>query len=315
MKMFGEKVRPLRPAVAAAAAAVFVLVSGYAAGAQEPQAPANPAPAPAPAPGAKPAAPRPPGRQLPPAVAKMLGLAPPEDPAAVERGEKDFVTKCAFCHGSGATGGEGGPDLVRSVLVLHDEKGDQIGPVILEGRPQKGMPKFPLSHDQIADISSFLHAQAQKKANRMSYEIQNVVTGDPKAGEAYFAGHCTHCHSATGDLAGVAKKFEPVALQSRFLYPKTFTYPGMPRMGPPPKPTNVKVTLADGTSYGGVLKHLDSFGVSLYDSGGEYHSWLRERNPGMKVEVDDPLAGHVALLPRYTDTDMHNILAYLETLK
>ena len=279
--------------------------------AQEPQ-----APPPAAAQSSKPpAAAKPAERQIPPAIAKLLGMPPPEDPAAVERGEKTFVTRCAFCHGSGATGGEGGPDLVRSVLVLDDEKGNKIGPVVLEGRPQKGMPKFPLSQAQITDIAAFLHAQAQKKANRMAYQIQNVVTGDPKAGESYFEAHCQSCHSPTGDLAGVANKFDPVALQSRFLYPKTFTYPGMPQHGAPPPPTRVKVTLADGTSFSGDLKHMDSFSVSLYDSNGDYHSWLKEQNPGMKVEVDDPLAGHVALLAQYSDADMHNILAYLETLK
>jgi cytochrome c oxidase cbb3-type subunit III len=254
---------------------------------------------------------------LPPEVLKLLGMAPPEDPAAVERGTKVFVANCAFCHGSSATGGEGGPDLVRSILVLHDEKGDKIGPVILEGRPQKGMPKFPMSQAQIVDIAAFLRTQAQKKANRMAYEIQNIVTGDAKAGEAYFngSGQCKSCHSPTGDLAGIAMKFDPVALQSRFLYPKTFTYPGMPQMGPPPPPTKVTVTLANGTSFSGTLKHSDSFSVSLYDASGEYHSWILERNPGIKVETKDPLAAHIALLPKYTDADMHNILAYLVTLK
>lgn len=262
-------------------------------------------------------APKPATRGLPPEIMKMLGMPAPEDPAAVERGTKEFVTNCAFCHGSGATGGEGGPDLVRSVLVLHDEKGDKIGPVILEGRLQKGMPKFPMTQAQITDIAAFLHTQAQKKANRMAYQIQNVITGDPEAGKAYFngAGKCSGCHSPTGDLAGVATKFDAVALQSRFLYPKTFSYPGMPQIGPPPAPTKVTVTLAGGASYSGTLKHADDFSVSLYDANGEYHSWLRAKNPGMKVETQNPLAAHIALLPKYSDTDMHNILAYLETLK
>ncbi len=268
-------------------------------------------------PAPKPGSARPATAGPPPEIMKMMGMPAPEDAAAVERGTKDFVTNCAFCHGSGATGGEGGPDLVRSVLVLHDEKGDKVGPVILEGRLQKGMPKFPMTQPQIADISAFLHAQAQKKANRRAYQIQNVITGDPKEGQAYFngAGQCGGCHSPTGDLAGVATKFDAVALQSRFLYPRTFSYPGMPQTGPPPAPTKVTVTLAGGASYSGTLKHADDFGVSLYDSSGEYHSWLREKNPGMKVETQNPLAAHIALLRKYSDTDMHNILAYLETLK
>jgi mono/diheme cytochrome c family protein len=238
-----------------------------------------------------------------------------QDLAAVARGKQVFVANCAFCHGSSATGGEGGPDLVRSILVLHDEKGSNIGPVVQNGRPGKGMPKFTLTHDQISDVAAFLHAQADAKANRMDYKIQNVVTGDPKAGQAYFAAHCAGCHSATGDLAGIAKKYEPEALQSRFLYPKTSRYPGMPDTGPKPAPTKVTVTLPSGESISGTLEHIDDFNVAMYDSQGVYHSWLRSRNPGLEVKAADPLEGHVALLQQYSNSDMHNILAYLETLK
>src|ERR1700758_2152582 len=74
------------------------------------------------------------------------------DAAAVERGQKIFVGNCGFCHGTTAQGGDGGPDLVRSPLALDDERGDQIGPVIEQGRPGKGMPAFHLPADQIQDI-------------------------------------------------------------------------------------------------------------------------------------------------------------------
>jgi hypothetical protein len=202
-------------------------------------------------------------------------------------------------------------------LVLHDDKGDKIGPVILNGRPQKGMPKFSMTPTQIADISAFLHFQIEHKGDRHTYEIHNIATGDPKAGEAYFngTGKCNSCHSPTGDLAGVATKYDAVTLQSRFLYPKTFAYPGMPGTGKPHAITTVTVTLPSGETFSGKLKHIDTFSVSLYDANGEYHSWLRDRHPEMKVEVHDPLAAHIALLQKYTDTDMHNILAYLETMK
>jgi mono/diheme cytochrome c family protein len=248
-------------------------------------------------------------------IRKAMGQPPPPDPAKVQRGQGIFVANCAFCHGSSATGGEGGPDLVRSVLVLHDTNGDKIGPVVLNGRPAKGMPKFSLSEAQITDIAAFLKSQAESKAMRFSYKIQNVVTGDPKAGQAYFEAHCAECHSASGDLKGVATRYDPTTLQSRFLYPKTETFPGMPPSGPPPKPTLVTVTMPDGTRISGTLRHLDSFNVSFYDSDGNYHSLLLDRTPGIKVETHDPLASHIELLQQYSNADMHNILAYLETLK
>ena len=248
-------------------------------------------------------------------IRKAFGLAPAPDAEKVARGKGTFVANCAFCHGSSATGGEGGPDLVRSVLVLHDTNGDKIGPVVSNGRPAKGMPKFVLADSQISDIAAFLKSQAESKSMRFNYKIQNVVTGDAARGQLYFEAHCVSCHSASGDLKGVAARYEATILQSRFLYPKTETYPGMPPQGPPPKPTLVTVTTPDGTAMSGTLQHLDMFNVSFYDASGNYHSFLLESNPGLKVETHDPLAGHVELLQQYSDADMHNILAYLETLK
>src|SRR5262249_34980110 len=82
------------------------------------------------------------------------------DKESAERGRKIFVPTCGFCHGNDAHG-KSGPDLVRSALVLHDNKGDAISPVIRNGRTERGMPAFSaLSAEQIADISMFLHSRA-----------------------------------------------------------------------------------------------------------------------------------------------------------
>lgn len=248
-------------------------------------------------------------------IRKFMGQPPAPDKEKVERGRGTFTANCAFCHGSSATGGEGGPDLVRSILVLHDNDGDKVGPVILNGRPGTAMPKFALSQLQISDVAAFLKAQAESKASRFEYKIQNVVTGNPKAGQAYFEAHCASCHSAEGDLKGVATRYEPTALQTRFLYPKTESFPGMPPVGPPPKPKTVTLTMPDGKTLSGTLQHLDSFNVAFYDSEGNYHSMLLGETPNIKVEIFDPLSGHIQLLQQYSDTDMHNVLAYLETLK
>jgi len=251
------------------------------------------------------------------AMRNFLAIGAPPDPEAVKRGQGVFVATCGFCHGSDAHGGNTGPDLVRSVLVLHDQgSGKEIGPVIRNGRPAKGMPSFNLTDAQIKDIAAFLLARNQAAANRMGYQILNIVTGDAAAGETYFAAHCANCHSATGDLAHIAGKMDAVALQSRFLYPKTQHFPGMP--GPPPDPRAIKtvtVTLASGQTYSGELEHIDDFSVSLTDDTGQFHSWLFDAEKGIKVEVHNPLQAHLDLLKQYSNADMHNILAYLETLK
>lgn len=247
-----------------------------------------------------------------PDVASLLG-GPRLDQAAVERGRKIFVPTCGFCHGNDAHG-KSGPDLVRSALVLHDNKGDAIGAVIHNGRPDRGMPAFSsLSNDQIADISTFLHSRAADVTNRFAYKIGDIMTGDPHKGSEFFNAHCQTCHSPTGDLARVATKYDPVELQRRMLYPApNLIDMFMGKAVKPPAPAKVTVHLPTGQDISGILDHIDEFNVTLIDSSGWRRSFSREN---IKVDVQDPRAEHEALLPDYTDDDMHNVLAYLETLK
>ena len=233
------------------------------------------------------------------------------DLAAVGRGEKLFVANCGFCHGTKATGGDSGPDLVRSVIALDDDGGDKIGPVIRAGRPGKGMPAIPLTDAQIKDIAAFLRDRQQAAIDRNAYSILNVVTGDAKKGEAFFtgAGRCNTCHSTTGDLARIGKKYDAPSLQNQLLYPQA--WPG----GPPAESLrpSVTVTLSAGASFTGRLEYLDDFNVALRDASGEYHSFARSES--VKVDVHDPRAAHEEMVKKISDADMHNLLAYLVTLK
>jgi cytochrome c oxidase cbb3-type subunit 3 len=248
------------------------------------------------------------------AIAAMMGGAH-IDKEAAERGRKIFVPACGFCHGNDAHG-KSGPDLVRSALVLHDDKGDVIGPVIRNGRPERGMPAFSaLSAEELADISSFLHSRAADVSNRFAYKIGDLITGDAEKGAAFFNGdgRCGSCHSATGDLAHVATKYEPVELQRRMLYPApNLIDVFLGRAVTPPAPTKVTVQLASSERISGTLDHLDEFTVTMHDSAGWYRSFSRE---SVTVDVQDPRAAHEGLLPKYTDQEMHDVLAYLETLK
>jgi mono/diheme cytochrome c family protein len=236
-----------------------------------------------------------------------------QDPAAVERGGKVFATYCAGCHGATAKGGPGAPDLVRSLLVLDDEKGILIAPVIRDGRPDKGMPKLNLTEPQISDIVAWLHVRTYSAGHRNTYAFKDVVTGDAQKGEAYFNGEgkCNTCHSPTKDLAGIAAKKDPFALQSLWLHPGS-TRRGA-KLSTAATPT-VTVTLANGKIFSGELDHIDDFTVSLRDADGNFHSFSRD-DATPKVEVHDPLKFHTDMLRHYTDADIHNMTAYLVTLK
>jgi cytochrome c oxidase cbb3-type subunit III len=227
-------------------------------------------------------------------------LPPNQAPAAVARGKRLFESNCAFCHGTDATGGNGGPDLLRSVLVNHDEKGELIVPVIREGRVSKGMPKFALTGTQVSDLVAFLHQRNRDARLRFTYKIPNVAVGDAPAGKVYFESHCASCHSGTGDLAAIVARYPADELQQRWLYPPTGSI-------------DVTLTLASGQKYSGKVKHLDEFDVSLYDEQGTYRSFAL--TPEIHVAVTDPLEPHHKLLEQMTDTDMHNVTTYLETLK
>jgi len=227
------------------------------------------------------------------------------DNAAADRGRLLYTQNCINCHGSTAKGTDNGPDLIRSTVVLRDRLGNGIGPAVRKGGPHQA----PLTDGQVVDLSHFLHQRVESIAsNRNARGPLNVVTGNAEAGRAYFngAGKCSTCHSPTGDLAGIAARI-PVAinLQQRFLFPS------LTRGGP--KQVQVTVTPAGGAPVSGTLVRIDTFNVSLRDASGEYRSIRRA--PNVKVEVRDPLAAHHELLDLYTDADMHNILAYLVTLK
>lgn len=238
-----------------------------------------------------------------------------QDPAAAERGAKLFATGCGFCHGSTARGGEGGPDLLRSVVVLDDDKGNLIRPVIRNGVQGTAMPAFAnLTDAEVSDIVAWLHVETFAVSNRGSYRIANIITGDRKAGEAYFNGEggCNKCHSPSGDLAGIGKKYDPQTLQSRFLMPRPRAGRGASTASG--KPVQVKVTLPNGQSFFGELMSIDDFNVSLRDNSGDLHTFTRTGDEP-KVEIHDPYQTHEELLRKYTDADMHNLTAYLVTLK
>jgi cytochrome c oxidase cbb3-type subunit III len=245
------------------------------------------------------------------------------DPVAEARGKTVYIAECVTCHGAQARGSRDdapditrGPDLVRSLVVLHDRYGNSIGPFLAKGHPmQSGKPSASLTQPQVQDLSHFLHAMVEETLRGGPYSAPvNILTGDAQAGQAFFngAGHCASCHSPTGDLAHIAAKYDPVSLQQKFVFPRTLSA-GRGGRAAPSKPVIVTVTPPSGPAVSGTLVHIDDFNVALRDESGDYRSF--KRTPDLKVEKKDPYTAHVDLLKVYTDQNMHDLLAYLETMK
>ena len=239
---------------------------------------------------------------------------PPADPAALERGKAAYGTYCTFCHGADTLGGDGGPSLLRSGVVLDDQNGELIGPVVVNGRPDRGMPKFALTPAQIGDIATFLHSFRVNGYDDSRNRPPSIVVGSANEGEAYFKSRCASCHSATGDLQGVATRFNnPRTLQQSWLMPGSAGGRGVPT------PTNAKppratVTTSNGEKIEGELERVDDFSVAIRLEDGTRRAW-RIVNGIPRVTVTDPLQAHRDLLKEYKDDDIHNVTAYLVTLK
>jgi len=237
------------------------------------------------------------------------------DPAAIDRGKAIYGVQCAFCHGSDARGGEGGPNLLRSELVLNDQKGELIAPVVQNGRIDAGMPKFPLTNPQIEDIAAFVHSFRVGGYDISRNRPPTILVGDAKAGQSYFQQKCASCHSVTGDLKGIGLKFEdPKQLQNYFLIPgggRGGFGGGAPSNIPP---TTVTVTSASGQKLEGRLNRIDDFIVIFTQADGTQRS-VRRDGDTPKIEIHDPLKPHKDLLPEYTDKNIHDLTAYLVTVK
>ena len=236
---------------------------------------------------------------------EFLGLGPAPDKAAATRGAPLFQSNCSFCHGPQARGASG-PNLVNSDVVLGDDHGEKLMVFLKQGRPEKGMPAFPQFTDQqLVDISEFLHQQVEDVANRGTYHMPNILVGDAAKGKAYVEAKCMTCHtSATFDHIG-AKYRTPDVLQ------RSWIWPTRPQDGSLSITATVKT--ADGQTVTGRVTQVSDFKITLLGSDGKPK--VIERGPGVTVEMKDPLAPHEALIPTIKNDDMHNVTAYLESLK
>ena len=247
---------------------------------------------------------------------------PPGDPALIERGRGVYSATCAACHGVDLRGGQlGGPNLLRSLVVLNDKEGELISPIIKGSRAERGMPPLPLSDDDIRAVVEYVHTVLGTSGRQggppgIAAPAPNILTGDATAGQAYFAAKCSSCHSPTGDLQGIATRIaDPKTLQTTWVSGGGVggRGRGASSSGAQRKPVTATVAAPSG-KVSGRLVRIDHFIVTLALEDGTIQSFRRVGD-SPKVEIQDPLAGHKALWSVLTEKDIHDTTAYLVTLK
>jgi len=254
---------------------------------------------------------------------------PPGDPEVIARGKPIFITNCSSCHGADLRGGvTGGPNLLRSGVVLMDQHGELILPIVRGARAERGMPPLPqLTDDDVKAVAEYIHSIVATSRNQgappeSDTPPPNALVGDAKAGEVFFAAKCSSCHSPTGDLAGIATKVdEAKALQTYWVVGGggggrggRGGRGGQAAETSDRRTVTATVTLANGEKVTGQLARLDNFFVTLLLDDGRLRT-IRREGALPKVEVKDPLEFHKNLPAMLTDKDMHDVTAYLATLK
>jgi mono/diheme cytochrome c family protein len=271
-------------------------------------------------------------QQTPVPFTAAFPIRPKADPATLARGKQDYNTNCAYCHGEDARGGDnGGVNLLRSEVVMKDQNGERLRTFLLNesgeehAAAREGILKFNLTSAQandlqayLGDLAAFIHDFRLSSRDPGRMRPPTTLVGDATAGQKYFEQKCASCHSASGDLKGIASRItDPRSLQQTWLMPAVYGFRGF---NPPPDvpthvpPATVTVTTPDGRKMEGRLGRIDDFLVTLTTADGTSHT-IRRDGEVPKVEVHDPMKPHKELLPFYTDTDIHNVTAYLATLK
>jgi cytochrome c oxidase cbb3-type subunit III len=235
----------------------------------------------------------------------FLGLGAEPDKAAAARGAPLFQRNCAFCHGQQARGATG-PSLITSDEVLGDDHGERLVPFLKKGRPEKDMPAFAtMPDDQLKDIAEFLHLQVEDVANRGTYHVLNILVGNAAKGQAYVAAHCMSCHSAE-TFARIGSSFRsPEQLQRGWIWPT--------RAKDGALAITATVKTPGGGTLAGRVTQVSDFRITLVDSAGKVH--VIDRGPAVEVKIKDPLAAHQEMIMTLPNADMHDVTAYLETLK
>lgn len=241
---------------------------------------------------------------------------PPGNPELIARGRDLYGVSCRLCHGADLRGGDmGGVSLVRSELVLNDQKGELMMEIIQKGRSRPGMPPMPaigMSEENVVAVAEYIHSVLASGRGGGPAVPLNLLVGDAGAGQAYFKANCSSCHSSTGDLAGIGGRIPDIMVLQNTWVAGMRIAGG--REAPVPKASTVTVTVPKGTPISGELVRMDDFIVIMRMPDGTERSFRREGDLP-EIYVKNPREPHIKLWTTLQDKDMHDVTAYLASLK
>jgi cytochrome c oxidase cbb3-type subunit 3 len=261
-----------------------------------------------------------------PATRPPEGTAPSGE--AAQKGDQFYLQNCAACHGATGRGGPGGaPDLTASAIAMANDGGRQLAAFLQVGRPERGMPPRPVNEEEAANLSAKLRAlgfaAAPGGAGQGSAQApaELVLVGDVEAGRAFFngpVGRCYACHavqpgvaSPASNLSKIGQKYpDPKTLQNNMLLPGRRFYWSPSH----DKSVTAVVTWKNGRTVKGYLSSVSDFKVIVRDEAGA-ETTIERTNGEPRIVLQDRLQHHLDLFRVYRDNQIHDLTAYLATLK
>jgi cytochrome c oxidase cbb3-type subunit 3 len=247
---------------------------------------------------------------------------PPGDPVQIARGKTLYGINCRGCHGADLRGGDlGGPNLLRSQVALSDRNGELIVPIIHGSRQNMGMPAIDVNDADANALAAYVRSvietiKGQGAPPEAGRPVPSILIGDANEGKAYFAAKCSGCHSANDIGKFAARVTDLKRLQDAWLAGGTRQEEEQAREGTGSNARTVTatITLPSGETVQGELVRVDDFLITVTLADGSQKTFQRSGDTP-KVEIHDPLKIHRDLLPQYSDKDIHDVTAYLVTLK
>lgn len=244
---------------------------------------------------------------------------PPGDPVQIARGKTLYGINCQGCHGSDLRGGDlGGPNLLRSQVALSDLHGELIVPIIHGARQKMGMPAIGISDADANAVAAYVRSvietiQRQGAPPSAGQQVPSILVGNANEGKAYFAAKCSGCHSASGDLSNIADRIsDPKQLQNAWV--SGGSRRKQEEETPSASAVTANVALPSGEKFEGKLVRIDDFLITLQLPDGSQRTFRRS-GAVPTIVIHDPLKAHRDLLSQYSNKDIHDVTAYLVTLK